>query len=326
MKKNQLILILVLILLIISINYYTFKKKGIKEPIELPPELITSDQYPSNNFSKINYVGSTPIFSTTKLPLLKVSVKENETLYSSLKKYCQIYNQEDIYYDGEICDFTAYLNNQRPQVLTRSQTYSSNKISNSQLLELGYQYLKNFYSTTNADFFHTKINYFSGEQEFVPSSINDANLARIDYNYGYQQIPIFHKNDDSSHTDLLINNNNQVVMANLNIKQIDIFPEKDNYQLLDITNALKNIEQQKAYLLSFSEMQDYLSENYSPVEDFNLNLFTSVNLNSVKLEYRYGDDNFAVPVYRFSGTAIDLNQNELFIEIITPAINFTVSP
>lgn len=326
MKKNQIILVFVLVLLIIIINYFIFFNKGSKNPIQIPTDFLESET--SSNFNNINYSGNNPYFPVDKLPLLKIEQIKIPIL-EHLNNYCQTYNNQENFSYGNICDYNTHFSKSPIEVYFHDYSFSSNIINIKSAINTGFKFIEFFYELTNSPIINTSVLFYEEKEdnyEYLESNSKSANLATTSYNYSYQQIPIFSKNAQFDHIKLLINSDNKIIKAFLYQNLINIAPINNDYQLLEINTALKNIEQQKAYLLSFSETQDYLNENYSPITDFNLNLFTSVNLNSVKLEYRYADDNLAIPVYRFSGTAIDLNQNELSVEIITPAINFTVSP
>ncbi len=333
MKKNNTVRIITIILTIIVTFVIILQIYN----LFVGPSLEISATF----FAKPDYVpviqlSSKPKFTGTiddfpkKQGLLSITEKNNSSWLSSLDAYCagsgncskyvfddivQLLMKNPDYTVREIDQATAQIaaDNLVNQIYIGEDVQP--KLSSSSLMN---EELNGYIDTDIDEVIETfeDVQYadlYDEIEEEIDESVNTEMVAY--YNLSYQDFPIFHRIYGSDQIMVTVGSDYQptVLEAPLNLYSIN---QIKSYKTINIDKALSNIYGGNAYYIS------YISD-----EDDSKVTLVNVILESVQLEYRLDDEQAqAIPCYRFSGTATNDHDERVDIEIITPAINFTVTP
>lgn len=321
-KKSFSILIIFLLIIgiILGIIFLFLRSRFVTKPeFKLAEDFFTDTINPDKKttFYEARYNG--PAISTPEeLPILSISNQDvTASLYQKLNEYCQITENNDIYFYGHLCNYSQYENGKSPQVLLIDQQFTDNLINIQQADILAKEYLNtvwpNPYEVSLVDYA-----YFYGHGEAEPTTQNKANQTWMFYAPSFQNIPIVTHDIMDYIFSFIINSNNQVLKAELKTNQLNHTSESTYYPLISLNQAIKQINQGQAYL-------GYVYDDYE--QDPPLSSFSKLQFDKAVLQYRiYKDNTKAIPAYVFTGVGIAANKQEVVLEVVTPAINFTIAP
>jgi hypothetical protein len=309
-KKNlSIILTVAIVLMAIIFIYVKTRPKVIIEN----DFFTTSASQTGTSFNRVTYTGDN-IKAPSRLPALTISSTSATPVYKNIFDYCQIQENEVkndglIYFYGNLCDY--YIHNDIISLTTLSDTVSEKTISFTEADNIAQTFIRNIY---NSDAFALAVN-------LTPAIQTDTSID-LAYSVHYHDIPIYDHEYPLSAITLQIDGDNTIAGA-LPASIMSAQPQEQEFPTLSINQALSNIKNNKAYLASYNDY-NYGNLNSSFVE--NLSTLTNISLSTAVLEYRLNDaGDLAIPSYHFSGTANDTRGNKMDVDIITPAINFTIN-
>lgn len=318
-KSYRLLIIFLLIIgIILAIIFLSLRAKFAPAPkFELAEDFFTNTTTEEKTtFRDARYNG--PSLSTpTELPILAISSQDVAAgLYQKLNQFCQIEENQDIYFYGHLCDYSQYENGKSPQVLWIDQQFTDATINIQQADVLVKQYLSNVwpnpYEISLVDY-----SYFHGHGELEPAAPNKANQAWMFYAPSFNDIPIVTHNILDYIFSFIVNSNNQVLKAELKTTQLNHQSEETLYPLISLNQAIRQINQGQAYV-------GYVYDEYE--QDPPLSSFSKLQFDKVVLQYRiYKDNTRAIPAYVFTGMGVAADKQEVVLEVVTPAINFTIA-
>lgn len=331
MKNNKKIYIVIIILsLATTLLFITIWHARHTPPA--PSTIINEDHLSPiedvhTTFSKVQFKGQAN-FDKQQLPITKISVNNTQSaLNTSLTHYCQV-NQGELnkYFHGNICDYTNYENGTRPQVVfTNSSTNVSTGININDAQAVASAFMQSVYQDSTPLLMLNGVSYFvvdedsSVELEYVANA-SQATHAWLFYSFAHHDIPLIPHNDNNSYFSFIVDTANQLHKAELHSKLYQTQDSEELYPLISINDAIANIENGKGYLASYYAAGDIGNRNL-------LSQFDQVIFNEVKLEYRINTlETQAIPSYHFIGTGFNKLNKPMGIEVITPAINFTITP
>lgn len=322
MKKTTLVIIIlslctVFLFLFLIINYQ--KKDG--QPITINDDFLRPLHQEKSNFQESSIMSKDTSFPTS-LPLLNITTSSIENFSNKLNEYCQIKTFEKNYAVGNICHYTTFNNNFNVQLHTADSNKSTNIANLMDVIKTNDILFNQIYNTELIKIDQKSITYLSGEdEELQPTTSDNATVIDAFYDYQYNGVPIRIKNQLGGTFYLITDSNNRVLKAELVNQKIDFQPQETLHHLISATTALQNIEQGNGFLLNYDDLEYIIGS--SP--ELNISLFKKTVFNEISLEYRY-ITNLAIPCYHFSGTGFDAHNNKVDLEVVTPAINFTITP
>ena len=335
-KTNKtFVLIAVIIIIIISIlaiyihNYLRGPKIKVEnsflDPREDVERLVT--------FEVPTFTSLWPDFPK-QLPILNISQHDFQTeLTDKLKQKCQITaNEQNTYFLGKNCNFFVYPQN---ITLTMNTDVALNlDVNLTQAQETAQKILTELYGS-NTNFSLAGYNYqYDSDTDVhldndhiegvIENHINEnSNTVRLFYVPAYNQYPISqHSHVFDKSVIINMDADNRLTMAELPKILPTFSSSTQEYSLITQEEAIKNIANNQAYLTTYSLQTNTENAKY----EADISKLHNINLNTVSLEYRLNDEQTqAIPCYHFVGTAINNNNDTVDVEIVTPAINFTLS-
>lgn len=315
MKKNQLILISIIIFFLFILIFFHFSRQGKNTSNSYSPIPILENSF-QTVYQLPTFTSAWPDFPQ-ELPFLNFTLTDNILIKEKLNDYCQTESILGSFYQGKVCTYYYYNNNQNLEVVTNIFPNSDN-LSLLTLNEANQkaQTFMNAFITDTQSLTQTNITYLAGGDEAFIVGPEEATFIQLNYNYTYQGIPILEKNSNNDSFLVILSQAVPLQKAELPTQNLTFTPQNQFFKLISLSQALKNISQGKAYLSNLGD--------FSMNEDFpklNLSSLKQIQLNQVALEYRYeNSQQLAIPYYRFFGTGIDNNKNSFNLQIFTPAI------
>ncbi len=328
MKKT--LIIIIALFLLVGIIYLFIYSSSTSVPSSIPSiastipeasspaELILTNQisvsYPSPQFT-----GSFPQ-SPKSLPILNISLLENQFLLSQANKLCQTNSFKEPFFTGANCDYYFFNQNQNLEIVNNSvMDFDNQNIITLQDAKNKAQDFLNFFIPPEYSPLFFRAFYYQGDYELFDSSPDQATSIQLEYNHFFQNIPILSQDDSNSSFAILINHHATFQKAEMPVRLIKVAPQTQFYSLISLNQALNNITLGQVYLLSAGNTVD------STNDTLDFNSITNLTLQEVIIEYRYNQANLlAIPYYHFLGSATDDNQNSFNLEILTPAIDLTL--
>jgi hypothetical protein len=324
MKKNTLLLIAALVFLIMVMIFAIFSNLSRRPDFQVEPVIISPTFI--EPVREVNTIFAQPVFNGERqslpeaLPLLLVQTRNLPNLNDALSQYCQFaYAEEEIYFYGEVCDYTLFDQGQTPQVIFYGIEESDVLITFEQADETVRNFMNNVYQAQTPQLIAEDTVMLSGYDEFhLTDNPSEANAMQLYYSYEHQNIPVVGHHYFDDIFSFTVYGAGKLFHAEIKNRVLFFQPQETLYQLLSIDRALTNIANNNAYL------EQIWMEDLGMVTP-NLEALKNINLNQVSLDYRINTDKtLAIPSYRFTGTATDRDNTNLDITIITPAINFVV--
>lgn len=294
-----------------------------QEPtIPLTPFITSNFDGSKTQFSNISFSGDEITLPAT-LPLVQITNQANAQTITNqiINTYGLIQTSEgfwksDLGYSMTKNQYTGEYRFFIPQPPTSNTT----RLAEQDLISNAEAKLKEILPTTNTPIaVETEyIRYFANSIEsYEEVSPVDAGYASIPFSYSFGGYPYRFDKIPYSNFEVGINMDGGV-------KYISFFPQFFDSQvvsektLIPIEEATTNISEQKASITTFQ----YVNEN--DIRELNLNSLQQVNLTEIEVQYRLDLSlNMLYPFFAFSGTAVDQNNNQLRVQIITPAVATT---
>ena len=322
MTKKQIIVTTIIITAILIIAFFIFNLFTKKETSteEIVPQLLSSFSSTETQYSLPAFNGTWPAMPK-ELPLLSIQLNSITDLASELENYCLIDDQYENIFIGSNCSYYFYGQDQYLELTnnTKVDYQSLSLITKEEAVSNIQNFLNIFVPDKNA-LALTNVAYWSGGPELTKVSSNLATTIQLDYNYAYQSIPILSKTIVSRSSTFFTNATAPIQKAEIPTRTLSYTPQTQKYSLLSLEQALTNIANNQAYLLTISNFTANAEDpSNSPMD---ITQLSELYLNEVALEYRFDEINLiATPVFHFNGKALDKNGNRINIEIITPAFS-----
>ncbi|MBQ6154343.1 hypothetical protein IJI99_00490 [bacterium] len=335
-KKIIYLLLISIIILLVVIIVNTHKK-----PADIPQEFfIPISDNPTSNFSQPQFIGDIPALPQ-ELPTLTLIKNSNPNFYNRLNSFCQITQTEDYYHLGNRCYYYTYDTNS-PQISMKEQNYNSQTIDVSLAEQSALSFINNLHNQQSSNYiitgYYLEDSNLTAEietdlEEYIPQINNyyddtlpkeeiatenpTSTAVNFSYTLGYQNIPIVQRDKNQNTMAIIVDSDYNVSWAELDANSYEILENSDSYQIIDIQTALNNIAQDEAFITYYYDNGDH---DINAIRSLN-----NISFNKVSLEYHLLDNNrLAIPCYHFTGTSTNSNNNLINVEIVTPAINFTV--
>ncbi len=319
MKKSQLIIIVILVVLIGVVITLRFASQNRQQAVSVTADFFVPPLGQTTAFSRVSFSGTTPDLPTA-LPLLTVSFSPNQSLLPFLDQYCQINSSDQAFYFGDRCDYYLFDDNQYLEVSTKAVATTELTVNLPKTLSQAELFLQQLFPglgqvTLNQD----QTRFLTGQFELAPTTLDKATVANLVFNYTYQQIPIMAASAIFPDFSFFYNSDLQLLKMTLITNYLHYSPELATHSLLSIDQALTQIDNNQAYLLNIGD------SNFEQSSPLDIAAMSNISLDKVSLQYRFDQSTLiAIPSYLFSGTGTDGNGNQLDVEIITPAVNFTI--
>jgi hypothetical protein len=284
---------------------------------EIEESIVHTNQ---TNFSKIIFSGNAPDIPEQ---MLIANIQQNQVNTTQTKQtIINALNLEQHPQSNKLwlnSDWSLNITNGDSFIIS-SQQYllPTGTVSLDYALKKSQEFLDRYFPELAVEANLKNVKYLEGNNE-VPQKkpSNQAQIIELEYSYSINGFPIYNQlNNKPPFVFSVVNNRIQKVVVSPLFIQIQPTIQVDT---ISIDKALSNINDLNKGELIFSEV-------YNPFAEINLNNIVSGNMTSVQLEYRTDlEAGLAYPFYRFSGTAIDVNNQSINTEIITPAINTTAT-
>ena len=330
-KKNYLFytIITILVVIIFVIIWSQFRRLFFGTKIEISRNFFSNPDYvPQIQItSKPDFSGETSF--PEKISIIDIKPFNKENWQQSLREFCDqnSYNYsvfEDIIqisanepqYDSAEVDLdaarqaaSAFITDITPKIAfsVKETSFSSLNEELNEYIDADIdEMLEEFDGEFSAEDLYEGWDNVGDEEDLATEVI-------INYNLAYEELPIYQRVDARDFSTLIVGTDYKVTLFEASAEIFDS-DEFHNSRLITIDQALTNIQQGDFYVNAF----------ISDVEN-NRVILTSTRFSTVSLEYRLNDEQTqAIPCYHFTGAATDADGQEVYVEIITPAINFTV--
>ncbi len=324
--KTILITLLALTIFLIAYRAYSsykdYRRNLIKAVID--DEYLQTIQQQDTSFGRINYTGILPENMPVDLPILSVDISNDESLSDKVIDYCRIfeYNTNDpefIMAYGENCDVTEETYDGVTHIQVMPVVYNiSTSFGLSISTATAQDFINQFYDNLQAVNSKTSLLLCDEYDCDLPDDTGyDVNGAYITFSPQYKSIPVIKRSEITLDKYVLVKNN-QVMKAELNSSILAIQEREEKFPLLTIDKAVENISSGNGVLLKFFEL------NGNDTEHWDISKLDNINFSDVTIEYRTNDEQSeAIPMYHFTGVGIDAYGNQIDIDVLTPAIQFT---
>lgn len=159
--------------------------------------------------------------------------------------------------------------------------------------------------------FESQSQFFTANVEPKTVDPSQAQIVLIPFAYLLNNLPVFYQNQSAFPFEIYITADNQVQKLIFNPNFIQVSPIQDQ-AIISVPQAITNMKSGNVSVIS--SIRDVISPG-----DFSQ--ISSANMTSVQLEYRVDATNQLIyPFYHFSGTGKNLQNEDLKLELITPAI------
>jgi len=326
MQKKSMILT-VLITAIVSIMILVIGRRFIwKEPeATLNKEYFTPFAQEETHFSNVVFLGSIPTDLPDTLPLLYTRVSQNADISLKLDNYCETIQAEN--YDDTIvnygvdCNYSWYKNENHIQYSSSMMNVNEIKRPNyATSSQIANDFLQMFYN--DIELYNDGIGYLYCTDTFCDEleDINQANTIFLPYAFQHQGVSILTHEAIPNGAYVYVDSANRIVKAELDLINIDYTADETQYPLLSIDEAIENINNDNAVLYTYDDYSGELKNSGS------ISVLHDVQLTDIGLNYLMNEaQDLATPTYYFMGTAKDTYGDTIDVEIITPAIRFTLA-
>ncbi len=158
----------------------------------------------------------------------------------------------------------------------------------------------------------TTANYFINHGHFETSPPQTATVVSLSFSYTIQDIPVFYKSQSEYPFFMFVDSENQILKFIFSPQLITFDLQPTPKKVLSIDQALSNIKSGQGAIISATQGMN---------QPLSLKVITSAILDDVKLEYREDvETQLIYPFFRFTGTAKNNQNDDLNVEIITPAV------
>lgn len=325
MNKKMFVLVSVLIIAVVAMFAVTMRdifKVGPKAPIE--QEYFVPFEEQTSRFSGAVYTGLIPTDLPNTLSLLNTQVNNTVSMTDRLNKYCLIFETEThnniTINHGENCDYSLYSDG-HIQLESIFYTDTSGKLSFATSTHAADEFLRQFYGN-NMQLAEEEIEYLYCTETYCDEvdNISDANTVFLPYYFVHQDTSILTREQIPDQAVVYVDNMGRIIKAELDMVDINYQADETSYPRLSISEAVENINNNKAVLYTYDDIYADGSKSEASIASL-----SNINLTSVSLNYLMNQENtLAVPTYYFLGTAMDTYGDTIDVEILTPAINFTV--
>lgn len=160
-----------------------------------------------------------------------------------------------------------------------------------------------------------QVRYLSASDEIVEvQNIAQASIIEVPFTYLIEGIPVFYYYDSLFPITLFMDSNNEVNRANMSSYLGQIFPTQETIPTIPLDQALAQ--------LNSNSTGSILTVTNNTTQNLDLRTILGGTMTEAQLEYRVDSQSqLAYPVYRLSGTLIDVQNIEFDAEIIVPAVN-----
>lgn len=275
---------------------------------------LTGAQFSGTTSTEIN---SLPILNTTFTPI--------DNFYPILDNYCQITSVNSTYHLGQICNYYTY-DESYPIISATTQNNQEQSADIAQIKQTGINFINTVYTAQPHSLILQDYSFiYNSDSDYETDSSNlkqkDIVATKLFFTPNFENIPILERSAVISRISLTLNNNLQVATASLTSNLLNVVPQEKRFSLLNMEEAISNINKGRVFI-SYVENANSLT-----VKTIDISKLTNINLTTVKIEYRLNESqNLAIPCYHFSGTGFDAHNNKVDLEVVTPAINFTIAP
>lgn len=183
-----------------------------------------------------------------------------------------------------------------------------------QLLEVAQKEIVSLFPQLKLSSQPTKIDFFKAGVEFYQKSTqNNYDFAHIPFSYTIDGFPVFYGQETASPFVVRISSSGKILSVNFAPLFITWQTISQN-KSLTVGQALENINQNNmASIISYGLQSEAVEVKLSEIQ--------SANLETVSVEYRQDKDSqILYPFYHFVGQAKDAANQQIKIDLITPAV------
>jgi hypothetical protein len=159
--------------------------------------------------------------------------------------------------------------------------------------------------------FESQAQYFTANVEPKEVDPNQAQIMLIPFGYTLSDLPVLYQTQNLFPFEIYITADNQLQKLIFNPRFIQITPLQEQ-TIISIPQAIENMKKGNVSIIS-SSLDDTNPGDFSQI--------STANLTSVALEYRFDQKTPLVyPFYHFSGVGKNIENQDLTLEVITPAV------
>lgn len=295
------------------------------QPLNIPAEqvIVTNTNNTNTTYDNIKYQGITPQ-TPTELSVANFALSST-TLDEVLSQFITTYNLTDHinqnYWNGK--NYSLALNPLSNQfTLSKSQVLSAAPNTNLPVFKkIDYEQAKVMADKNISALFPNlqlvrtdeKTQFFRSEAlHYDKVAPDQADLIEFEYNYTINDIPVYYSNRFEPTVQILVN-------SNYEIEKLTFFPmfisinEVSTMPVISVFDAVAQINDHNLASLIVTLQEKAGQVNWSSMK--------SGTLHDAKLEYRYNPKSPIIyPFYRMTGDMITTSDENVKVEVITPAV------
>jgi hypothetical protein len=150
---------------------------------------------------------------------------------------------------------------------------------------------------------------------YDPSTPEQATAVYIPFAQVIDEIPIYQMNSSIAPVGVWVNGSNTVIKVTLTPPLYTTGESTAQLASISLEEAVRNINRSQGSIIQSTQ------DVFGPIE---LGEIVSANLSVAAVEYRIDPElQIAYPFYRFTGTALNMNNTRMEVQIITPAVATT---